>query len=452
MKTYFFKSRFFTRHSKKLLPIAIIGGAVFISMAMNLLKPAPLKAEAPDTAVAVKTQILQRTQAILSVESQGTVLPRTSTSLTSEVSGRVLRLSPHFVVGGVFKANDVLLQLDPTDYEVALQRANAKLISMNAQLTFEQARGVQAEKEWGMTGRPAEEAPLLALRKPYLEEARANVLQAEAEVKQAKLKLERATIRAPYAGMVAAKTVDIGQYVTVGKMLGETFAIDFAEVRLPLTKKDLSMMNSFSAADKKSHLEVSLRGSIDDSNQEWQAKLVRSEGVISQQNRAMYVVAQVDDPYGKLNTSTNNADRSYPLLMGTFVTAIIGGKTIEDAFAIPRHALLEGSKVALVDAEDRLRFRQVAPIFGDDRFYYVTSGIENGDEIIVSAMGVPIEGMKVRPDNVADLERAISGSEIAISGSKSTISDSQKAISDSQKATTPAKTIDSSDEGLSHAQ
>ncbi|MDC0004656.1 efflux RND transporter periplasmic adaptor subunit, partial [Porticoccaceae bacterium] len=441
--------------------------------AMNLFKPAPLMAETPDTALAVKTQILQRTQATLSVESQGTVLPRTSTSLTSEVSGRVLRLSPHFVVGGVFKANDVLLQLDPTDYEVALQRANAKLISMNAQLTFEQARGVQAEKEWGMTGRPAEEAPLLALRKPYLEEARANVLQAEAEVKQAKLKLERATIRAPYAGMVAAKTVDIGQYVTVGNMLGETFAIDFAEVRLPLTKKDLSMMNSFSAADKNSHLEVILRGSIDDSNQEWQAKLVRSEGVISQQNRALYVVAQVDDPYGKLNTSTNNADRSYPLLMGTFVTAIIGGKTIEDAFAIPRHALLEGSKVALVDAEDRLRFRQVAPIFGDDQFYYVTSGIENGDEIIVSAMGVPIEGMKVRPDNVVDLERAISGSERAISGSKSTISgsestisgsestisgsestisDSQKAISDSQKATAPAKTIDSSDEGLSHAQ
>lgn len=180
--------------------------------------------------------------------------------------------------------------------------------------------------------------------------------------------------------------------------------------------------------------------------------LCAQRGVISQQNRALYVVAQVDDPYGKLNTSTNNAARSYPLLMGTFVTAIIGGKTIEDAFAIPRHALLEGSKVALVDAEDRLRFRQVAPIFGDDRFYYVTSGIENGDEIIVSAMGVPIEGMKVRPDNVADLERAISGSEIAISGSKSTISDSQKAISDSQKATTPAKTIDSSDEGLSHAQ
>lgn len=380
---------------RKLLPIAIIGGAVIISIAMNLLKPAPLKAESPDTAVAVKTQILQRTQAKLLVESQGTVLPRTRTSLTSEVSGTVLDVSPHFVVGGFFKAGDLLLQLDPTDYEVALQRANANLISMNAQLTFEQARAVQAEKEWGMTGRPAEEAPLLALRKPYLEEARANVLQAEAEVKQARLKLQRATIRAPYTGMVAAKSVDIGQYVTIGSTLGETFAIDFAEVRLPLTKRDLSMMNSFSMADKDHQLEITLRGSIDENITEWQANLVRTEGVINQANRALYIVAQIDDPYGRLK-SPEAAGK--PLMMGTFVSAIIGGKTIDNTFAIPRSALLQGNKVALVDAEQRLRLRVIEPIFADSDFYYVSQGLEEGDEIIISAVGVPIDGMRVSPE------------------------------------------------------
>ena len=385
------------------MPIAIIGSAVIISIAMNLLKPPPLKAESPDTAVAVKTKILHRTQAKLLVESQGTVLPRTRTSLTSEVSGSVLNVSPHFVVGGIFKAGDLLLQLDPTDYEVALQRANAKLISMNAQLTFEMARGVQAEKEWGMTGRPTEEAPLLALRKPYLEEARANVLQAEAEVKQARLKLQRATIRAPYTGMVAAKSVDIGQYVTVGAILGETFAIDFAEVRLPLTKRDLSMMNSFSAADKDHRLEITLRGSIDENITEWQAKLVRSEGVINQANRALYIVAQVDDPYAKLQ-SKGSEKLTKPLLMGTFVTASIGGKTIDNAFAIPRSALLQGNRVALVDTEQRLRLREISPIFADSDFYYVSQGLEEGDEIIISAVGVPIEGMKVSPEALSSDE------------------------------------------------
>lgn len=405
---------------RMLLPIAIVGTAVVISIAMNVLKPAPVKAEAPDTAVAVKTLILQRAQAVLSAESQGTVTARTRTALISEVSGRVLKVSPTFVVGGTFNKGDLLLELDPTDYEVALQRASAKLISMNAQLTFEQARAVQAEKEWGMTGRPAEEAPLLALRKPYLEEARANVLQAEAEVMQAKLKLSRASVRAPYAGMVAIKGVDVGQYVSVGAPLGETFAIDFAEVRLPLTKRDLSMMNSFSSADRDSQLEIILEGSIDDSIKQWPAKLVRSEGVISKQNRALYVVVQVDDPYGKLKS--DNPKATTPLLMGTFVTAIIGGKTIDDAFAIPRHAMLEGNKVALVDAEQRLRFRVVEPIFGDDQFYYVTDGLENGDEMIVSSMGVPIEGMRVSPDNAVEGDAALSGKR-ALSDIKGATSD-----------------------------
>jgi RND family efflux transporter MFP subunit len=390
------------------LPIAIIGGAVVISIAMNLLKPAPLKAESQDTAVAVKTQILHRTQAKLLVESQGTVLPRTSTSLTSEVSGTVLEVSPHFVVGGVFKADDLLLQLDLTDYEVALQRAKANLISMNAQLTFEQARAIQAEKEWGMTGRPAEEAPLLALRKPYLEEARANVLQAEAEVKQAQLKLQRATIRAPYAGMVSAKSVDIGQYVTVGATLGETFAIDIAEVCLPLTKRDLSLMNSFSMADKNHRLEITLRGSIDENITEWPADLVRSEGVIDQANRALYIVAQIEDPYGKLRSSDV---AKKPLLMGTFVSAIIGGKTIDDAFAIPRSALLQGNKVALVDADQRLRLRLIEPIFADSDSYYVSQGLEEGDEIIISALGVPIDGMRVSPEAVNIKQEATSNAE-----------------------------------------
>ena len=358
---------------KKLLPIAIIGIAAIISIAMNLLKPAPLKADSVNASIAVKTQILQSGRAVLSVESQGTVEPRTSSLLTSEVSGRVLKVSPQFVVGGVFKAGDVLLELDPTDYQVALKRAEANLLSMNAQLTFEQARATQAQKEWAMTGRPAEEAPLLALREPYIEEAQARLLQAEAEVKQAQIKLERTKIRASYAGMVSAKSVDIGQYVSVGTNLGETFAIDFAEVRLPLTKRDLSKMNSFSRLDRDHHLRVDLLGSADGTVKRWDAKLVRSEGVIDKVNRSLYVVAQIDDPYGR-----NSADKSAatPLLMGTFVKAIIGGKSIENAFAIPRNALLEGSKIALVDADKRLRLRSVEPIYAARQCYYLLDAVE----------------------------------------------------------------------------
>lgn len=111
------------------------------------------------------------------------------------------------------------------------------------------------------------------------------------------------------------------------------------------------------------------------------------------------MVAQVDDPYARNSGDRTNAN---PLLMGTFVTAIIDGKSIANVFAVPRHALLEGSKIALVDDDQRLRLKSIEPIYADKQFYYLSrdidEGIDDGAEIIVSTIGVPIEGMKVAPE------------------------------------------------------
>ena len=379
---------------KFLLPLGVLVAAAVVSVAITLARPAPLKLESPDTAVVVKTMLLNSQSAELHVESQGTVVPRTRTKLISEVSGAVLSVSSQFVVGGTFKAGDVLLQLDPTDYEVAVQRAEARLISMNAKHTFEQARAAQAQKEWAMTGRPAGEAPLLALREPYLAEAHANVLQAEAELKQAQLKLARTTIRAPYLGMVSVKTVDIGQYVTVAASLGEIFAIDYAEVRLPLTEKDLSRIEPLTQYQDGALPDVRLSATVAAEPVQWAAKIVRSEGVVDRLNRAQYLVARVADPY---NVVAETGSDTPALLMGTFVRADIKGKTIDNVFAVPRHALLDGNRAPLMDSENRLRLMPVEVAYSDKDFYYVNGGLEEGVEIIVSAMGAAIEGMLVKP-------------------------------------------------------
>ncbi len=376
---------------KIVLPFAIIASAIALSLIMFLLKPAPEKLISPETALAVETQMLEKTSAQLYIQSQGTVLPRTRTALISEVSGAVLEVSPEFVVGGVFQAGDVLMQLDPTDYQVALHRAEARLISMNAKLSFEQARSAQAKKEWAMTGRPSTEAPLLALRKPYLAEAEANVLQAQAEVKQAQQKLNKTTIRAPYAGMVSEKMADVGQFVATGSKLGEIFAIDYAEVRLPMTKRDLAKLDSAAISDGQSSPAVTLRASVGGTEVEWNALLVRSEGVVDQRNRAQYLIAQVDDPY-----NIQRRHQKPALLMGSFVRAAIAGKKLDDIFALPRHALLEGDNVAAVDADSRLRLKKVEKTFGDDQFYYIDNGLEEGVEVIVSAVGIAIDGMRVK--------------------------------------------------------
>jgi RND family efflux transporter MFP subunit len=388
---------------KRFAPVLLILGALIVVVLMDVFKSEPIKAEVPDAALAVKTQVLNATEVTLSVESQGTVRARTQTTLISEVSGTVLEVSDQFIVGGTFKKGDVLMRLDPVDHEVALQRAKAQLISRNALLQLEKARAVQAKKEWEMTGRPESEAPLLALRQPYLAEAEANILQAQAEVKQAQTKLQRATIRAPYAGMVSVKSVDVGQYVTTGSRLGETFALEFVEVRLPLTAKDLSQMEPRSFQNMNSGIKVVLSGSVNGRSTDWSAVIVRSEGVVNELNRSQYLVARVSDPYG-LNQPLLTSVPS--LLVGTFVTAKLPGKTLKGVFKVPRSALLQGSRVAVVDEMQKLQINAVEVVFNDEGYYYISEGLKDGVEVIVSAIWTPIEGIKLEVKNSVSIGSA----------------------------------------------
>ena len=386
----------------KLLAIGVVAAALFLAVMMNLLAPGADKSPEPEAAIAVKTMRVKSAELAVRVESQGVAKARTRTSLISEVSGAVLRVSDNFVVGGTFQAGDMLLALDPTDYEVALQRAEARLMSAKAAMEFERARSVQAEKEWAMTGRPQSEAPLLALRRPYLLEAQANLLQAQSEVRQAKIKLEKTIIKAPYAGMVANKLADVGQFVTAGTRVGEAFAIDFVEVRLPLTERDLSMMDSLLSTSLTEKMVV-LSGTVDGISASWQATIARSEGVVSELNRAQYLVARLADPYGLDKDQNTNR---VPLRVGTFVKASIEGKMLKGVFQVPRSALLEGSRIGLVDSEQLLKIVPVTVAHADDQYYYLSDGLTNGMEIIISALGTPIEGLKLRVRNDLTAEAA----------------------------------------------
>ena len=378
----------------KFVAIGVVLAALFLAVMMNVLQPDVEKTSEPEAAIAVKTEIVNRAQLAMHVESQGIVAPRTRTRIISEVSGLVLDVADAFVVGGTFKAGEMLLKLDPTDYEVALQRAEAKVISFKALMELENARSVQAEKEWGMTGRPASEAPLLALRRPYLLEAEANLLQAKAEVRQAEIKLSKTIIRASYAGMVSEKLADIGQFVTMGTAIGETFAIDFVEIRLPLSEKDLTMMDGLSSQVELRKKQITLTGTVDGIVTSWLATLARSEGVVDELNRSQYIVARVADPYG-----LDDSDRQVPLRVGTFVKASIQGKVLKDVFKVPRSALLEGSRIGLVDDQALLKIISVEVASTDDNHYYISEGLQDGHQIVTSALGTPIEGLKLRIKN-----------------------------------------------------
>ena len=198
-----------------LLPVIIVAAGIAAATTMIVLRPQPPSTPTAERVVPVDVIRVTGTDMNINVSSQGTVAPRTQTTLVAEVSGRVMTVSDKFVTGGFFSEGEVILQIDPADYQVAVDQAQANLLTAQAQLAQERAQADQAAREWDLSGRPRENAPAIALRTPFLREAEARVLYSESELSRAQRQLDRTTVRAPYDALVREKLADIGKYLSL---------------------------------------------------------------------------------------------------------------------------------------------------------------------------------------------------------------------------------------------
>ncbi len=375
-----------------LIPAGIISAGIVGLLIMSSIRSNPPKKDIEIKPTIVETFRIKAEDVQFTVNSQGTVLPRTESILVAEVSGVVTDVAENYVTGGYFKKGEMLMQIAKVDYEIGVKQAQARLAGDKARLAQEEARVKQAEKEWALSGRSKKDAPALALRIPNLQEAQANVAASEADLNNAKLRLDRTTIRAPYDGMVKSKLVDVGQYVNVGTQLVKTFAVDYAEVRLPLTNRDLEFLKlpQPGLSDTKP-LKVILSATIGTQQYQWDGWLTRSEGIIDTRSRTHYGVVQIDDPYGF------QSDRNLPpLIIGSFVKAKIDGISMTSLIKIPRSALKGEDTIIIMDAENKLQVKQVKITRGQGDWVYLQQGLEPGDKLVLTALESAVSGMALR--------------------------------------------------------
>jgi RND family efflux transporter MFP subunit len=379
---------------KILIPIGILGLAAAILFGLIKFKKKPETKPVEITPTLVQVVPAQSRSQTFRVRTQGTVLPRTESSLTSEVSGRILSVSPSFYAGGVFEEGDILLEIDPSNYESAVAQAEFSLEQARLRYAQEEARGEQAKKEWGSLSK-GEPSPL-ALRLPQLRAEEANVEWAQEALQKARLDLERTRIRAPFTGMVREKKSDVGQYVTIGTPLGTVFAIDVAEIRLPLSLDQLAYLELPIAFQETigSRLAppVTLTARIAGQNHSWYGTIVRTEGAVDPSSRMIYCVAQVEDPYSVYHDTSELA-----LTMGLFVEASIEGRTVEDVIVLPRRALRGSDRVLVVGEDNSLRSRTVKVVKADEDQVIISEGIEAGELVCLTSLEFVVEGMAVDP-------------------------------------------------------
>ena len=376
---------------KIILPIIvlIIGvlGAYALVKNREVVQPKPTEAPPP----LVRVQSVQTTDFQLVIPAQGTVAPRTQTTLISQVAGQIIAVSSAFANGGFFEKGDVLLTIDPRDYEVAVAQAQVQVAQAKLRLAREEEESAIARDEWKRlgTGEPTD----LVLRKPQIDEARATIAAAEGALMRANLNLERTQIRAPYPGRVRTKNADVGQFVNPGSPLGQIYAIDYAEVRLPVPDDQLAYLDlPFSFRNNPpdhSGPDVRFHATFAGREHTYMGRIVRVEGEIDTRSGMIALVGRVDNPYHQ------RANNTPPLAVGMFVTAEILGHHTENVVVIPR-AALRGKNRVLVVTDNRLYYRTIDILRADAEKVIVKSGLKSGEQLCVSPIDTVVDGMRVR--------------------------------------------------------
>ncbi len=386
-----------TDSSKRIyFPILVL--ALFCLGAFLLVATAPsVQTVAPERTVAAVRVLTPEPRSVqLSVRTQGTVAPRTESTLVPEVSGRVTWISPALVSGGFFAAGEVLLRLDRRESELAVSRARAALVRAESELAF---ASEELDRQQGLSQRKVASPSQLSAAQRARRVAKAGVDEARAALEQAQWDLERTAIIAPFQGRVRDEQVDVGQFVTRGAPVATLYATDYAEIRLPIADHQLAYLELPSmrrgSDDPESAPRVKLHARFAGRDLQWRGRIVRTEGEIDARSRMVHVVARVEDPYG-MQGGTDARDQP-PLAVGLFVHAEISGPTVEGVLVVPRYAMRDETTLLVVDADDRLRLREVEVLRIDRDEVLIKGALAPGERICLSPLQVVVEGMPVRP-------------------------------------------------------
>lgn len=398
---------------KVIVPIGILAIGLAVVAWLVVTRPA-VEQGAPDVpAPLVRASTVEPESVQFVVRAHGTVEPRVESQLIPQVSGDVVWVSPNVVPGGFFEAGEPLLRIDRADYAVAVEQSRAALVQA-------ESRFKRASKERQRQRRLADRS---AASESRIDDAENDYVIAEAQVREARALLERAErdlarteFKAPYAGRVRNENVDVGQFATRGQSLGRIYAVDWAEVRLPLPDRELAYLDlslsyrptaspgasgeaagaEADARDGPRAPDVLLSAEFAGRPYTWRGRIVRTEGELDPKSRMVNVVARVEDPYGRSEYS----DRP-PLSVGLFVEADIMGHTVADAIVLPRSALRSDARgqkdrVLVIDDDDRLRYRAVEVLRAERERVIIGGGLVAGERVCTSPLRAVTDGMRVR--------------------------------------------------------
>ena len=383
-----------------LLPFVVIAvSALAIYMIFFSSPEARKRGQRPPPSLVVEVLDIKPQDYQVTLSSFGKITPTTQSQLSSQVSGQIVAVSDNFKAGQFFSKGDTLVTLDDRDYKIRVQSASAERAQAQVALDEEIALSAQAikdRKNLGTLGQASD----YALRKPQMAAARAKLQAADANLKQALLDVERTVITAPYDGRILTKKVSVGQVVGSTTALADIYAVDNAEVELPIKNSQLALLNlpnnHLGETNPQASL-ITLLNNEGGATQFWQAQITRTSGAINENTQQLSVIAEISQPFAQADKRSLN--------IGQFVTAQITGKTLMDAIVIPNASIYQGSYVYLYE-DGVLQRKNVVIAYQNNKEAIITSGVNANEKLVTTPLGqvnsgtaVSIAGQKAAKGN-----------------------------------------------------
>ncbi len=316
---------------------------------------------------------LQRQTVTETLKATGSLAPRRTINLSSQVSGTVDDV--HFRVGDRVQAGDVLVQVDIETLGIQLQQQRSTAEATRAQLAQAEAQVTRSER---LNDRGLVASANLDSERANVDALRSNLRALEAQVAAAEIALRNATIVAPFDGVVASRAVEPGQVTSPGANLMQIVDLSVMEMTAYVP------VSASSTLQPGQHVTLTVEGLP---GREFSGSVAGISPVATAGTRTVPVLVTVDNPGGELRG-------------GMFATGQIVTAEAENTLAVPPAAIREDDAGAfvlkIVDGDLVRQPVEASRSWRAARVTELTSGLDVGDTFVSGRLDDLRAGMQVR--------------------------------------------------------
>jgi RND family efflux transporter MFP subunit len=411
---------------------AILIFGIFGFLALSSLKEPPAEVENGERPMKVDVLKVTSKSTSVNITGYGQVRALNSVTISAEVAGQVRAIHPRLEVGEVIPAGELLFQIDTRDYAAVLAQSEAEVGQLTSVLkrlkkqfgidrdrlkTMERSRDLakaefdrindlllkhsvgtrsgvdRAEQAYNTAlDQSAQMAQAVTLYPLRIKESQSSLSGAKARLQMAQANLERCEVRAPFRGRLTQAAVEMGQYVAPGQGLITIADDTVLEIQVPLDSRDVRQWLRFKPVQQTGAaawfgqpeaVTCKIRWTEDKQGHEWSGILHRVV-TFDQKTRTVTVAIRVD------SAGAFSENAGLPLVEGMFCEVDIPGRRLERAIQIPRVAV--SFKNTVFTAKDqRLKTVAVEVARVDNEYAYITGGLSDGDQVIITRLVDPLE-------------------------------------------------------------